>query len=281
MRKYVIGIVIGVSFLSVAIVLAGSMDPPSGPTDPASQMYTLQQIYYRLTTGAAATKMAAFTESTSVPATTMYTLDQIMAVARPGALAPRVNKTGQTDCYYSDGTTGTCTCGTANCPSGQDGDLEMGLDPALAPTTGTSGGYNAPAWTGVRFTDNGDGTVTDNLTALIWLKDANCLGYQIWANALANVSALADGQCGLEDGSSAGDWRLPNVNELHSLIDLTQSGPALPSGHHFIVDQSNVYWSSTTYGSGSNAWVVVLDDGNAANAPKSNTMDVWPVRGGQ
>ena len=151
----------------------------------------------------------------------------------------------------------------------------------ITPTTGISGSYNSPAWTGVRFTDNGDGTVTDNLTALIWLKDADCWGDQTWANALANANALADGQCGLEDGSSAGDWRLPNVNELHSLIDLSQSAPALPSGHHFIVGQSDVYWSSTSYGSGTNAWVVVLDNGNAANAPKANTMSVWPVRGGQ
>ena len=67
MPKYVIGIVIGVLLSSAAIVLAGSMEPPSGPTDPASQMYTLEQIYNRLNTGAAATRMTTFTEPGSGP----------------------------------------------------------------------------------------------------------------------------------------------------------------------------------------------------------------------
>jgi hypothetical protein len=286
MRKYVligvVGIVAGILLSSVAIVLAGSMEPPSGPTDPASQMYTLEQIYNRLNTGAAVIKMTTFTEPSSGPGATGRTLDEVMAAAKPGALAPRVNKTGETDCHYGDGTAGTCTCGTANCPSGQDGDYEMGIDPAIAPAPGTSGGYNTPAWTGVRFTDNGDGTVTDNLTALTWLKNANCWGQQSWANALTNSNALADGQCGLTDGSSAGAWRLPNVNELHSLIDLTQSDPALPSGHPFDGVQSYYYWSSTTYTSGTtNAWGVYLNDGTMVNANKTVTFHVWPVRGGQ
>jgi hypothetical protein len=277
--KYVvIGVVVGV-LVSTMVVLAGNMDPPSGPTDPASQMYTLEQIYNHLNTGVAVTKMTAFTEPGSGPGAIGRTLDEVMAIARPGALAPRVNKTGRTDCYYDDGTAGTCTCGTANCPSGQDGDYEMGIDPAIVPTYGTSGAYNTPAWSGVRFTDNGDGTVTDNLTALIWLKNAHCWGDQNWGNALTTSNALADGQCGLTDGSSAGDWRLPNVNELHSLIDLTQSNPALPSGHHFNGVQSGSYWSSTADAIG--AKVVSLTNGDVSNYDKSNPSYVWPVRGGQ
>lgn len=282
-KHVAIGVVVGV-LLSTMVVLAGSLDPPSGPTDPASQMYTLEQIYNRLNTGAAVTKMTTFTEPTSVPASimTMHTLDQIMAVAKPGVLAPRVNKTGETDCHYDDGTEGTCTCGTANCPSGQDGDYEMGIDPVIAPTYDITGAYNTPAWTGVRFTDNGDGTVTDNLTALIWLKNAHCWGPQNWGNALTTSNALAHGQCGLTDGSSAGDWRLPNANEMHSLIDLTQSNPALPSGHHFYGVQLNAYWSSTT---GTicitSAKAVSLLDGYVGNYAKSNWGYVWPVRGGQ
>jgi hypothetical protein len=224
-----------------------------------------------------------FAEPTTVPGTsTGRTLDEIMAVAKPGALAPRVNKTGETDCHYSDGTARTCTCGTANCPPGQDGDYEMGMDPVIAPTFGITGAYNTPAWMGVRFTDNGDGTVTDNLTALIWLKNAHCWGPQNWGDALTTSNALADEQCGLTDGSSAGDWRLPNVNELHSLIDLTQSDPALPTGHHFDGVQSDSYWTSTTTAiDTTGAKVVGLIDGHVSNYAKSNPSYVWPVRGGQ
>jgi hypothetical protein len=245
-------------------------------------MYTLEGIYNRLNTGAAVTKMTTFTEPASGLGATGRTLDEVMAVAKPGALAPRVNKTGETDCHYDDGTAGTCTCGTANCPAGQDGDYEMGIDPAIAPTSGTSGAYNTPAWTGVRFTDNGDGTVTDNLTALIWLKNAHCWGTENWGNALTTSNALADGQCGLTDGSSAGDWRLPNANELHSLIDLAQSDPALPNGHHFDGVQLYYYWSSTTHtGTTVNALGVHLTDGSIVNANKIIDFYVWPVRGGQ
>ena len=76
-----IGIVIGV-LLSTAVVLAGSLNPSVGPTGAASQMFTLQQIYDRLTSGAAGTKMTTFTEPGSGPGTsTMRTLDEIMAQA--------------------------------------------------------------------------------------------------------------------------------------------------------------------------------------------------------
>ncbi len=60
--KYmVIGVVVGGLLSLAAVVLAGSLDPPSGPTDAASQMYSLEQIYDRLDTGAVGTKMASFT----------------------------------------------------------------------------------------------------------------------------------------------------------------------------------------------------------------------------
>jgi hypothetical protein len=94
-NKYMlIGVVVGVLLASVAVVLAGQIDSPQAPTHADAQMYTLEQIYDRLSDGRWVTKMTTFTEPGSGPASTMYTLDQIMAVAKPGALAPRVNKTG-------------------------------------------------------------------------------------------------------------------------------------------------------------------------------------------
>ncbi len=65
-----------------------------------------------------------------------------------------------------------------------------------------------------RFTDMGNGTVQDNKTGMIWLKNANCFGDLNWSFADLAAKALADGQCGLTDASVAGDWRLPTQNEL-------------------------------------------------------------------
>ena len=252
----------------------GPVDPPAPPGTTSS--YTLEQIYQRLTTGNYFAKQSGFMEPASGPGTgTMHTLDEIMAKAQPRALAKRVAKTGQTQCWDAGGGLSPCA-GT-----GQDGQYQAGIEPAVSAIFGTA--YNTPAWTGVRFTDNGDGTVTDNLTALIWLKNANCYGTRTWAAALSDANALAGSTCGLSDGSVAGQWRLPNVNELHSLIDLTHLLPALPAGHPFTGVQSDYYWSSTTYaGTTSTAWCVTGYNGNVlSSVGKAFINHVWPVRGGQ
>ncbi|MCB0155913.1 MAG: DUF1566 domain-containing protein, partial [Anaerolineae bacterium] len=146
-----------------------------------------------------------------------------------------------------------------------------------------NGAYVMPAWRGERFTDNGNGTVRDNMTGLIWLKNANCYDRRTWETALLLASILADGSCGLSDGSASGNWRLPNLNELHSLIDLSQSAPAMPAGHSFIDVQTGVYWSSTTSTPNRRniAWNVYLYTGGVYDGYKTFTNYVWPVRGGQ
>ena len=50
----------------------------------------------------------------------------------------------------------------------------------------------------------GKGTVTDNLTRLIWLKNANAFGVRTWEQALSDANTLASGSAGLTDGSVAG-----------------------------------------------------------------------------
>ena len=164
-------------------------------------------------------------------------------------ITPIVPKTGQTTSYAT----------------GDDGDVQPGV-----------------AWPDPRFTDNGDGTILDNLTGLIWLQNANCFGGQTWDNALASANTLANGSCSLTDGSVAEDWRLPNRKELRSLIDYQQYSPALPSGHPFTGVQANGYWSSTAYASSTcNAWDVNLNLGGVNCYGKTGNYYVWPVRGGQ
>lgn len=138
------------------------------------------------------------------------------------------------------------------------------------------------AWPTPRFIDNGDGTVLDNLTGLLWLKNANCFGRpRTWQEALDAANNVAASQCGLTDGSKAGDWRLPNVRELQSLLDFGKVAPALPSAHPFSRVARGFYWSSTTStGSPLDAWGVVLIEGSTFSGAKFLTWYVWPVRDG-
>lgn len=97
---------------------------------------------------------------------------------------------------------------------------------------------------------------------------------------------LANGACGLSDGSKAGQWRLPSIVELESLIDLSKSGSALPQGHPFVSLQNSSYWTSSVYASMSGyAWVVSLSTGTASGINKIFANDrpsnfVWFVRNG-
>jgi hypothetical protein len=190
---------------------------------------------------------STFTEPTSGPtAATGHTLDEIYDLI--GERAP-VAKTGVL---------------TWSVP-GEDGYFQRGV-----------------AWPGPRFTDNLDGTVTDKLTGLIWLKDANCYGQVSWYTAITYTLTLNSGGCGLSDGSSEGDWRMPNLRELHSLVAYGRYGPALPSGHPFTDVQSDTYWSSTTGAINTiHAWYVRLTDGYVYADNKTFTLYIWPVRGGQ
>jgi hypothetical protein len=138
-------------------------------------------------------------------------------------------------------------------------------------------------WPSPRLIDNGDGTVKDNLTGLVWLKDANCFGAAPWNSALSSANALAEGQCGLTDGSISGQWRLPDREELHSLSDFSKYSPALPAGHPFTNVQLNAggYFSSTTHAAEpAFAWVVDMAYGDVNRGGKIENYYIWPVRGG-
>jgi len=175
--------------------------------------------------------------------------------------------------------------------------------PAMVPKTGQTTSYatgddgqykRGVAWPNPRFTDNGNGTVTDNLTGLIWLKDANCVTFgtpENWYDALSDCNSLADGQCGLTDDSSAGDWRLPNLLELESLRDMKYYNPALSNtagtgqwsqGDAFNNVQSSYYWSSNTLADGTDTVCYYrMGYGDVLFGNKGLTYYVWCVRGGQ
>jgi len=90
-----------------------------------------------------------------------------------------------------------------------------------APATVASAAGAAGPCTGAgnnRYVDCGNGTITDTLTGLIWLKQANCLEEANYQAALKAAAALKSGDCGLTDGSSAGSWRLPTKEEWEATI---------------------------------------------------------------
>jgi hypothetical protein len=148
-----------------------------------------------------------------------------------------------------------------------------------------------------RYTDNSDGTVTDNRSGLIWLKNTNCFGKQNWKTAMRSAASLASGQCGLRDGSRRGMWRLPTRDEWKAMIDKkyvdreNSSQPAISNaagtgpwkeGDAFSGVQADYYWSSTSFGASSSyAWFVSLGYGYVNAYGKANYDYVWPVRGGK
>jgi len=126
-----------------------------------------------------------------------------------------------------------------------------------------------------RFLDNGDGTVTDNMTGLMWVKSPDSTT-RTWANALTYCEGL--------DSASHTDWRLPTVSELETLTNYSQNAPATwLNGQGFSNVQSSYYWSSTTYAPGAGyAWsVVYMYNGYVNIYAKTNYNYVWPVRSGQ
>jgi hypothetical protein len=163
-------------------------------------------------------------------------------------------KTGQTKCYHQDGYEIECT------DTRQDGDIQAGV-----------------AWPDPRFTDNGDGTLTDHLTGLMWLKDTECMGGPIaWQAALDNVAVFNQDPASLNcyqynyQALSYDDWRLPNINELESLV---HSGMASQyewlSNQGFYNIEGFYAWSSTTaIGAPGRAWFLLLTDGSVGHGYK-------------
>lgn len=244
-------------------VSAGELAAPAAPDDAGSAMHTVEDIYNRLDNGAVTEKRAgAFTEPVAAPGATGHSLNDVMDKApapddTDGA-APADVRTGKK--FWGLRTDGW-------------GLQEGTLEPAPVAKTGDStDGDNGIEWPDPRFTDNGDETVTDNLTGLMWTKNAT-MATKSWEEAKSYCENLSH--------ASHNDWRMPNLNELLSLIDRSKSDPALSEGHPFS-DVQGIYWSSTAYlNDTSSAWDVNFGSGNIHYGGKPAVFAVWPVQSGQ
>ena len=176
-------------------------------------------------------------------------------------------QTGQTTCYKA-GVVSACE-GT-----GQDGELRTGVARS--------------------FTDNGDGTITDNATGLMWEKQSDDGtihdkdNMYTWNNVFASKVATLNS----EAFAGYSDWRVPNEFELYSLVNLGADHPATYSVFNSdCVEACTVltcscpptgtHWSSSTYHSTpSAAWVVHFYDGTTYLYHKDFSNFVRAVRSG-
>lgn len=157
-----------------------------------------------------------------------------------------------------------------------------------------TGGTNTIVCTGAgvvwsRFVDNGDGTVTDNATGLMWTKNANH-GAMSWGAALSYCDNL--------ETNGYSDWRLPSVNktdgnnggamgdaELDTVgrpNGVPTASPFTMPGSPFTNVQTGYYWSRTgheVYGPSGFPWYMTMSTGAMNYDPRPNTAIVWPVRG--
>ena len=128
--------------------------------------------------------------------------------------------------------------------------------------------FNVP-----HFTDNGNGTIRDNYTGLVWQKTQSSTT-MTWEQALAYANTF----------SLAGktDWRLPNVKELQSLNNVNLKKPSIDTNYfkNILSDSAN-YWSSTTmFNSPMIAWDFNVYYGIISYDTKTINQNVLLVRGG-
>lgn len=215
-----------------------------------------------------------------------------------------------------------CAFDTAACTAGGGG-LVPGVDPIL-PASGQTTAFGAgsdgdvQAGQGLSYTDNGDGTITDNSTGLMWEKKDDSGGFHdkdnayTWCIDVSPVDAACDNGTNAMDGTvvttflatlnSGGgfagytDWRIPNVKELQSIVDYEMLSPAVDAAFHqpatctgctdvtlasCSCTSSSRNWSSTTRQNfQDNAWSVFFDDGLVISDNKTFGRPTRAVRGG-
>jgi hypothetical protein len=179
-----------------------------------------------------------------------------------------ISVTGQTTCYDSGGMEIACT-GT-----GQDGELQLGVERA--------------------FTDNGDGTITDNISGLIWekLSDDGSIHDKDTTYTWANASAVKVATLNSQSFAGHNDWRLPNRFELDSLVNLGAASPAVYSVFASGCSASctistcsctrpDHHWTSSSYlAAPLYAWTVYFSAGDTQASSKTVGYHVRAVRGG-
>ncbi|MEO5331241.1 MAG: fibronectin type III domain-containing protein [Magnetococcus sp. YQC-5] len=280
-------------FLLASPLKAETSTIPPLPSDPGSALYTLEDLYNRLNSGANGVKRTGpFVRPDKAPDSTGHTLDDIMNKAplpdnAHGGTAADVLCGRIFWGLRTDGTWGEQTGTALPCPPGKvqvtdplNGQLTLAWEPPVGATAfnlyvatqagvtkdnysklpggmlkenisnpytltkltndvtyhllvsavGPGGeGFARPVTSTpkyARFVSNKNGTVTDIETKLILLQNANCFGDIKYSAAIQAAQKLEQGQCGLTDHSTAGQWRMPDwkAGELDIILQTRISG---------------------------------------------------------
>jgi hypothetical protein len=174
--------------------------------------------------------------------------DELQSIVDYGESSPAIDTTafpGSQSSYYWSSTTlvsSTSHAWFVNFSSGYVGNNPKSASYYVRCVRGNSSASS--------FTDNEDGTVTDQKTRLVWQQATS-------SSSMHREAALA--YCEDLTLASQSDWRLPNIKELGSIVDRSQSSPAIDTTA-FPGTKSSFYLSSTTSVIiTSNAWIVLFD----------------------
>lgn len=263
----------GLAFLNVAMVLlllagcGGGGGSSTTPTDTTAPSTPAGLVAAPASSSSIALNWTASTDSTGVTGYKIYRggtyLKSATAISSSDTgLTASTQYCYQVSAYDAAGnesakSTQTCAKTTAIVPGANFKMPDTNQTTSYTNTFGEDHDYtiNPPS-----YTDNGNGTITDNVTGLVWQKQDDGLGKD-WANSIAYCDNLSlGGQTG---------WRLPSLFELISIIDNGVSNPAINTTF-FTNTLSDYYWSSTADALDTlNARPVVFIVGFSFSAPKT------------
>ncbi len=128
----------------------------------------------------------------------------------------------------------------------------------------------------MRYTEDG-GSIHDRHTGRFWIRCDAAAEAVDWMTALNGIRALNAAQA-----QGHADWRLPNIRELESLIDVRCHSPALCDGQPFGTVPEGCWSSTTSIYEPRYAWVLYVRDGAVGVGFKHQAdFQVWAVRGGK
>jgi hypothetical protein len=275
----------------------GSGVIPTTPVTPTGTFQTITSAYTALSTQIALlapTKLATGTSAFGITGTLLgdTTAANVLTTAlHPGTFNPTNITTGNVKNGVTFGVSGGQTGTDAGLPThilpATDQTICYTSTGTVTSCTGTGQDANLLKGVARSYTDNGNGTITDNVTGLVWQKcsdgqtGSDCSGGAVtgldWTDALTYCSSNTA-------GLSGSGWYLPNYNQLFTLLDLgASSAPYINQTYFPNTDINSYYWSSSTFpalGDEFFAWSLTFADFISAPADKATSLtNVRCVRG--